>query len=700
MGSTIDSLNQPLNITWDSTCLSCQEIDIYLYAPNSPLPRIHVWANLALDRSFYSAQLLPRWWNSTQSEQLQIIIVPSGDPPFLSTFPAGPVFTATYSPPASLTSPPPAADTSIVDSGITRVNDLANQQATKKAISSRTAAAVLIPLIFIALAIAAFVRWKRRQQHQKRQAWTEKVDKRMSTISTEWKSVSAAGAQAAIRNSIAVASRNSSFSFGAIRPASSALDPSDDDGQNEKLKSDHPVLRSGTGVGLRNPNGVSAHTGGRSSTASTTRGVSRVSFAPDPRVVSRVSFADSTTTANVPSRAFHSAFVPPVPALPNGVSASTVYGSESLSPRQSAGPLSLTSDDIKARIAATASGKPAKGSVSALDDFLPALSCMCFFFFYLIKFSKKKNSINQVMRTGNNNMESDDLLFSPQFPEPAYSPSSASITAAFPAPPSTTSPPSSASPSTTIVLSPDEMLRAYAERKKSLADAAKAGRIGGPLRVSSGVPSLAGSAATTMTTSGGGGGGARPMSRVETISSIHETGMRVAYGEGAVYVPNQNQQQQQAGSTTMRGPTLPLVLRGHHHHGNNNNKGIEGGKALLGKVKSFGKKKKKQQRKSVNPFVKVQPEEEAEEEEGGYENPGEAYVAAVEAEAEQQRHVGAHAVGDDVVGAYPFAYEERGYFGQYAGQEEEEEGQQQQQQQQGYYGYRGEVQEGKGAYGY
>ena len=369
MASTVDSIAQPLNITWDPSCLSSSEVDIYLYAPKSARPRIHVWEHVALSRGSYSAQLMPRWWNSTSSQQLQIIIVPTGDPPFMSTFPAGPVFTATYSPTGS--TPPPAADTSVVDSGVTPVNDLANEKASKSALSSRTAAGVLVPLLLIALAVFAYIAWKRRKEQHKRKAWTEKIDKRMSTISTEWKSVSAAGAQAAIRNSMAVANRNSSFSFGAIRP-NSTVDPDSSDDRN-------PALRSGTGVGLRNPNALST---ARNSTTSTR--VSRVSFAPDPRV-SRVSFAESTDSSNrknVPSRAFHSAYIPPVPALPDGIT--SVYVPEkdkdSLSPRQTAGPLTLTPDDIKARIAASASGRPHKGSVSALDvEMLPALSSMSSF---------------------------------------------------------------------------------------------------------------------------------------------------------------------------------------------------------------------------------------------------------------------------------------------------------------------------------
>jgi len=264
------------------------------------------------------------------------------------------------------------------------------------------------------------------------------------------------------------------------------------------------------------------------------------------------------------------------------------------------------------------------------------------------------------MRTGNvETSETDDFLLpaaAPQLPEMSYSPITPSLTSSFPIPPTTKT---VASPS--VVLSPDEMLRAYAERKKSLADAARAGKIGAPLRTSV-VPSI-GSANTSnsgspINNSSGSLGMGSP--KVETVSSIHATGMRVAYNDAdglALPIPSFPSGHQ----------TKPLSFAG------KGAKGIEGGKALLGKVKSIAKK-----RKSMNPFVKSEPESEIvteEHETDDIDNPGEAYVAALEAEAaetEAERQLNAtHNLGDDVVGAYPYAYEQQQqqqYYGEYEGQ--------------------------------
>ena len=355
MGEVVNSLD-PLPITWNTTCLSVPAIDIYLYSPDAALPRIHVWEGIASSRGTYNATLVPSWWNSTSSQSLQVSIVNSGQPPFLSTMPGGPVFNATYTAPASGT---PPSDTSQVGSGITQVNDLSN---TNKSLSAgKKAAAVLLTLLFVGLGIAGYIKYKRYKGKKERRRWTEAVDKRMSTISTDWKSVSVAGANAAIRNSIAVGSRSSAFSFGAIRPSSTFAVEGDDD---EKRS----VSQMRTGVGLRSPG----------STISTDR-VSRVSFAPDTRM-SRSSAADSRPSGESRrTRAFHVGYVPPVPSLPD--TDSTVVDDSntgSLSPRQSQGPLTLTPDDIRVRIAANKRSRSItpnemSNSGNDIDEVMPAL---------------------------------------------------------------------------------------------------------------------------------------------------------------------------------------------------------------------------------------------------------------------------------------------------------------------------------------
>ncbi|KDR71567.1 hypothetical protein GALMADRAFT_143833 [Galerina marginata CBS 339.88] len=454
MSATVDSL-QPLPITWNTSCLAAKDIDIYLYSPGSQYPRIHVWEGVALSRGTYQADLMPRWWNATASQSLQISIVPAGQPSFMSSsyFPGGPVFTATYTAPASGT--PPSADLTKVDSGITQVNDAAN---AKKAMTpGKKAAAALIPLLFVILCIGAYIKTKRSKNKDKRKRWSEAVDKRMSTISTDWKSVTAAGANAAIRNSMAVGARNSSFSFGGVRPSSTVAV------EGEETTDRRSMSQLRTGVGLRNPAALSS-----------TERVSRVSFAPDTRV-SRVSFADSRPSGESRrTRAFHSAYIPPVPALPdhahetqetqddpNDDESEDNNTSGSFSPRQTQGAMTLTPEDIRSRIAAgkarNAAAAQEKDITTEKDtgfaELMPALA---------------------MMRTGNTDASgNDDLLFAtPASPPPAYPKPTSNYTTPMASPVMATMP---MQPMPANVMSPDEMLRAYAERKKSMSMAAGKG---------------------------------------------------------------------------------------------------------------------------------------------------------------------------------------------------------------------------------
>ncbi|KAF8235389.1 hypothetical protein L208DRAFT_1422395 [Tricholoma matsutake] len=362
-GATVDSM-KPLLISWDTSCINTTLADIYLFSATSSLARIHVWKGVSFTSGHYNATLYPRWWNSTSSQRLQLAIVPANNPPFLTTLPAGPVITATYTAPAS-GSVPAAADTSKSDSGITQVNASLSKPSTSLS-PGRTAVAVLLPILFVGLCIAAYFRFQRAKQHVKTKRFSEALDKRMSTISADWKSISAAGANAAIRNSLASGARHSTaFSFGNIRPPSNvgsiSIVPSQAGvgSYHNTEKGQMTQVRTGTGIGLRYP----AAANGSDLSLSSTERISRISFAADTRFSRGSTHVDSrpsveSSRRGVPTRAFHSGYVPPVPAVrPEIVS---VYNEkvkeketqqpEELSPRQTAGPLMLMPEEIRSRM--------------------------------------------------------------------------------------------------------------------------------------------------------------------------------------------------------------------------------------------------------------------------------------------------------------------------------------------------------------
>ncbi|KAF5350063.1 hypothetical protein D9756_009291 [Leucocoprinus leucothites] len=483
---SVDSL-QPLEIKWDNTCLDTQKADIYLYAPSATRSRVAIWQNVDFTNGSATVNLMPRWWNSTASINLQLGIVPAGQAPFQSIdMPAGPIFTATYTKPADGQTPP-AADTSITASPVIDMNQQAQSQKSHGMTPGKTAAAVLIPLLLVIAGVVAYIRWQRKKAEQKTKRFSVKIDQRMSTISTDWRSVTAAGANAAIRNSMAVnGNRSSSFSFGAIRPAST-FNPDENQAGVGTGATGTQMSQMRTGVGLRNPSNSVSYTGER---------VSRVSFADTVNRQSRVSFADGSrpstdSGARRGARPYHEGYVPPVPSLPPNAATAGASSSHdnddastsspsteegvTLSPRQTQGALTLTPEDIRARILAGSQARarstsnasapptPPKEKEDNYDDVLPALSMM-------------RTDQSEEFLLPSPPPQSHAPLHTASYPEsytvslpPTSYPyaTATPITSPGSPPPAMMSPVMATMPMPASVMSPDEMLRAYAERKKS-----------------------------------------------------------------------------------------------------------------------------------------------------------------------------------------------------------------------------------------
>jgi len=382
------SESTPLQISWDTSCLpTAKKVDIWLNAPgvrihyysgvpNTPLKKAPKLDVEGVDneqfkgKGYYEAMLMPRWWNTTavvggpeDKTSLQIRIVEHGLQPFLSPLPAGPSFIASYTAPSE-GNIPDEANLDKFDNGITEVDE---KKGTSK---GGIAAGVLVPLILIALAVGVWIRWKRSKEEVKRKEFKEELDKRMSMVSTDWKSVTTKGAQAAIRNSMAVsrssmAGRQSVFGEGVYGP----------DGAESNID----VSQRRPGVGLRNPSTLTGERQSRISFATTTGGdrQSRVSFAESGRPS-----VDSRRT-----KTFRDSYVPPVPALPTSSPLARDDEEErsssegTMSPTQTAGAMTLTPEAIRARIAAGRARSESKSQpnneqdVTEYDEVMPALAC-------------------------------------------------------------------------------------------------------------------------------------------------------------------------------------------------------------------------------------------------------------------------------------------------------------------------------------
>ncbi|KAI5116508.1 hypothetical protein M0805_004671 [Coniferiporia weirii] len=453
-GQQVDT-SKPVTFAWDSSCLNITAADIYLYAPYQESTLIQMFQDVDFSLGSYNTTLKPKWWNSTSSVNLQFNIVETGTPAFLATLPAGPIWSANYN--ASDAGSMDAGDIGTVsssDSNVTQVNNL-NTKGSSGLSKGAVAAAVLVPLIVIGLALTAYIKYTRTREATKRKRWSEAVDKRMSVMSVDWRSMSVKGAEAAIRASMADPNRNSVWSgsgtpgIGVPRPSSTfAMEGAQSEGdiaQPEMAQIRRP------GVGLRGP--MASATGGAAR-------VSRVSFAADTRF-SRASVGDGLSSrgrpsvdsrrTGVPSRAFHSAYIPPLP-IPSHISqyvpeAETSTGSDSeenssglVSPVQREGPHDLSVDEIHARMSGMRSDN---ASHPSLDEVMPALS---------------------MMRMANGSQA--EFLF-----ERSEEPAPLHVETTVPAlPPSVVSPVSNVitmPPPPAEVMSPDEMMRAYAERRRA-----------------------------------------------------------------------------------------------------------------------------------------------------------------------------------------------------------------------------------------
>jgi hypothetical protein len=328
----------------------------------------------------------------------------------------------TYTAPSSGT--PTSADLNHPDSAVTVVKN-----ALKHLSGGKVAAAVIMPLlVVIGLEVNAYIKLRRERGREERKQWTENIDKRMSTISTDWKPISAAGAQAAIRSSIAVdgSLRSSSFSFGNIRPDSTVAVEGGQAGIGSRSRTVLPGQSNGTAQ-LRS-SAINAQI--------ISERVSRVSFAPDVR-------QSSESRRAVQSRAYHTAIVPPLPDRKWEITTDS-EADGTISPTQTDGPQTLSIEDIQARLA----GNDTSSRLS-VDAVMPALRLM-------------RTSDHSPGAQGDE--DDSELLFSAQ-------------SAAFPAVPSPTHNPHSPEPASAMssfmpmqpmpanVMSPDDMLRAYAERR-------------------------------------------------------------------------------------------------------------------------------------------------------------------------------------------------------------------------------------------
>jgi len=270
------------------------------------------------------------------------IVIPgdANTPSFLQStqqFPSGPVFLGTYDP--STASNGTANVLTGNSSGQTTiVGNFAKLGITK----GQVAAAVLMPILFVASCIAGYVWWTRKKEAARRKEYRENLDQRMSIApGADWAPISAAGAAMAIRHSMALSNmdRNTkASSFFGRQSSVYQVDPPQEMRQRSK--------------------------------------------STDQTRTSRVSFAETTATGKYDD-------IPAVPSIPIAYRKSAYVLEENdydekeqdtLSPTQRQGAFALDEDSIRDKVSGGNANEKSRMSVGdALGhdiDTLPALAMM------------------------------------------------------------------------------------------------------------------------------------------------------------------------------------------------------------------------------------------------------------------------------------------------------------------------------------
>ncbi|GAA6063896.1 hypothetical protein JCM10212_002428 [Sporobolomyces blumeae] len=176
---------EDLTLEWEPSCVSItgDTIDLYLNVQQSEgLVAVHEWTDVNYAAGKLDTQLKPSWWNASTgagSVQAQLGIVPSGQPIWNTPAPSGPLFTVSYN--GSYPSVTETAPTAVYTGP--SVESVADKNASSTPTGGKLGAAIGVPLIVVAIAVAAYVTWHRYKKRPQKKRFSAVVDKRMSMIS-------------------------------------------------------------------------------------------------------------------------------------------------------------------------------------------------------------------------------------------------------------------------------------------------------------------------------------------------------------------------------------------------------------------------------------------------------------------------------------------------------------------------------------
>ncbi|CAK9783493.1 hypothetical protein CC85DRAFT_329634 [Cutaneotrichosporon oleaginosum] len=174
----VEITRDPVIFKWDTSCkVNTDKIDLYLYmAEGNKL--VKAYQGIAFSDGKYEVQLMPTWWNRTESTTMYVNILKNGGMAWDTTWARGPDFNVSYDSSRfysvttsngvvlTITSgaPSPTSDT---------VFESVDQQQGHKVSKAVIAVAVIIPIVIICILGAVWFFFYRQREKKKLQRWSQ-----------------------------------------------------------------------------------------------------------------------------------------------------------------------------------------------------------------------------------------------------------------------------------------------------------------------------------------------------------------------------------------------------------------------------------------------------------------------------------------------------------------------------------------------
>ncbi|BEI90226.1 uncharacterized protein CcaverHIS019_0302960 [Cutaneotrichosporon cavernicola] len=169
---------KPVTFTWDTSCkVGTDKVDLFLYIAEAN-KLVKAYQGIAFSDGKYEAQLMPAWWNNTESTTMYVNLLKNGGMAWDTTWARGPDFKVTYDKSKffSLTTSNGVVMTLTAGAPSTSsdtVFESVSQSDGHKVSKAVIAVAVIIPIVIICILGAVWFFFYRQREKKKLQRWSQ-----------------------------------------------------------------------------------------------------------------------------------------------------------------------------------------------------------------------------------------------------------------------------------------------------------------------------------------------------------------------------------------------------------------------------------------------------------------------------------------------------------------------------------------------